>query len=380
MARVLILGGGFGGLAAANELRNLLDDEHEIILVDRRDRFFMGFAKLWDLVGARSLEEGSRPLANLNDRGIRFVQAEISAIDAEKKFIETSDGRIEGNFLVAALGSSYNRHQVSNLLAGGHNLYDAEDLPGMRRSLEGLKEGKIVFSILGLPYKCPPAPYEATFVVDDLIRRTNRRSDVQIEVYTPQPSPLPIAGPEASKKIATTLAERDIPLFPDHKAAGADGDSRILKFENGSSAEYTVLFGVPQHVAPDVISESGLTSDSGWIEPDRQTFSTRFDGVYAVGDCVQVTIATGQLPKAGVFAEAEGLVAARNIATEIQGGEPASFDGHGYCFLDWADGTGSYVEGNFFAEPKPDVAVSPPETKTIDAKLTFERERLERWL
>src|ERR687896_663258 len=138
MARVLILGGGFGGLAAANELRNLLADDHQITLVDRRDRFFVGFAKLWELAGTRSLDEGSRPLANLNDRGIEFVKAEISEIDPEKKAVATTEGRLEADFLLIALGSSFNPGQVSKLLPGGHNLYDAEALPEMRRNLDSL--------------------------------------------------------------------------------------------------------------------------------------------------------------------------------------------------------------------------------------------------
>ncbi|MEO7837013.1 MAG: NAD(P)/FAD-dependent oxidoreductase, partial [Acidimicrobiales bacterium] len=77
MARVLILGGGFGGLAAARELRSLLPTSDEIVLVSSSDRFFMGFAKLWDLAGLRSLEAGTRRLDALAARGIRFVHAEV---------------------------------------------------------------------------------------------------------------------------------------------------------------------------------------------------------------------------------------------------------------------------------------------------------------
>lgn len=252
-------------------------------------------------------------------------------------------------------------------------------MPSIRRDLEEIRDGKIAVGILGLPYKCPPAPYEAAFMIDELLRKTDRRSSIEMEVYTPQPSPLPIAGPEASKKIATTLEERGISLNPEHKTTAVDPERKALHFENGSEAKYDLLLGVPAHVAPKVLAESGLLGDSGWIEPDRATLSTSFEGVYAVGDCTALTIATGQLPKAGVFAEAEGKVAAQNIVAAIQGGAGTEFDGHGYCFLDWSDGTGPYVRGNFFAEPKPAVEVSPPDPKTLEAKEKFEREKLEGW-
>lgn len=378
MAQVLILGGGFGGLAAAHILRSSLDEEHEITLVDRGNRFFVGFAKLWDLAGTRSLDQGSFPLTNLTEKGIRFIQTEISAIQPETKTVQTTDGELQADYLLVALGAAFSEAHSSGLTGkGSHNLYDADSLPGIRRDLQEIREGKIVVGVMGLPYKCPPAPYEAAFIVDHLLRKTDRRSSIEMEVYTPQPSPLPIAGPEASKKIAATLEEREIALNPEHKTTAVDGNT--LHFDNGAEAHFDLLLGVPGHVAPKVVVGSGLAGDSGWIEPDRATLSTSFQGVYAVGDCTALTIATGQLPKAGVFAEAEGKVAAQNILADIQGGERAKFDGHGYCFLDWSDGTGSFVQGDFFAEPKPAVAVSPPDAKTLEAKEKFEREKLEAW-
>ena len=81
MARVLILGGGFGGLAAAHELRSNLPDGDEIVVVARDDRFYMGFAKLWDLGRVSPLADSTRSLTALESHGIRFVHADITAID-----------------------------------------------------------------------------------------------------------------------------------------------------------------------------------------------------------------------------------------------------------------------------------------------------------
>ena len=83
MHRVLVLGGGFGGIAAAVALRERLDPADEVVLVERRPTFVMGLRKNWALVGSSTLAEGERSLASLGDRGIRVVPGTIEAIDPE---------------------------------------------------------------------------------------------------------------------------------------------------------------------------------------------------------------------------------------------------------------------------------------------------------
>ena len=73
MKRVLILGGGFGGIATARRLKQMLDDKDEVILVDRRDYFMVGFRKTWALTGQSTLEEGQRPLDSLTSLGVRVM-------------------------------------------------------------------------------------------------------------------------------------------------------------------------------------------------------------------------------------------------------------------------------------------------------------------
>jgi sulfide:quinone oxidoreductase len=377
VARCLILGAGFGGLAAAHELRASLGDEDRVTVVANSDRFFAGLAKLWDIVGLRPLEQGSRPLARLRERGIEFFQAEITGIDAERRTVETTGGVLEGDYLVVALGAAFDPTQVRQLDGSAHNLYDAGALPAIRRDLEVLDRGAIVVAVLGAPYKCPPAPYEATLLIDDWLRRRGSRDSVAMTVFTAQPSALPVAGPDASARVAQTLAQRGIAFHSDHKPAGVERGS--IRFENGRVERFDMLLAVPRHVAPAVVADGPLAGPSGWIEPDPRTLRTSFEGVYAVGDCISVPLAKGQLPKAGVFAEAHGRIAARNIIAEIQGGTEAEFDGRGYCFMELGDGTAAYVEGDFLAEPEPDVRMSEPDEETFRAKQAFERERLEAW-
>lgn len=380
MARVVVLGGGFGGLEAARELRSALPADDEVVLVSASDRFFMGFAKLWDLAGLRALEAGTRPLGALEPGGVRFVHAEVTAIDPASVSASTTAGPLAGDALVVALGTVPSPDHLRLLAAmGGHNLYDADALPAMHAALDGVTSGRVVVAILGGPFKCPPAPYEAALLVDERLRRRGVRDRVAVDLVTPQPMTLPAAGPDASRLVAGYLAERGIGLLDRRVVSGVD-DGPTLRFEGGESLELSVLLGVPAEKAAPAVATSPLAGASGFVEPDPATLRTAHPGVYAVGDCTTIPTATAHLPKAGVFAAAQARVAARNVAAELHGGDGARFDGHGTCFLELPGRRVAMVEGDFFAEPGPDVRLLPPSEEHFRAKQAYERDRLAEWL
>lgn len=380
MTHVLILGGGFGGLAAAHELRSLLPDA-EITLVDHTGHFYMGFAKLWDLAGIRPLEDGTAPLTRLEERGVRFVHAEVTRIDPENLRVETSEGALSGDALLVALGAGAAPSHLDLLRGdGAHDLYDGAQLSAMHADLDRIDGGSVLIAILGVPYKCPPAPYEAALFVDELLRGRGVRDAVRMAVVTPQPMTLPVAGPDASRYVAGHLDERGIELKSNREVTAVDGDRRVVQFDDGSEFEYRLLLGVPACVPPPVVRDSPLAAPSGWIEPDRHMLRTSFDRVYAVGDCTLIPTAKGQLPKAGVFAASEGQVAARNIAADLVGGDRANFDGHGFCFLELPGKRVAYVEGDFFAESGPAVHMTEADEEQFRRKQEFEQARLADWL
>ena len=376
MAKVMILGGGFGGLAAAHELRRRLHSEHEITLVADDDRFFVGYAKLWDLVGTRPLAQGTRRLGTLDAQGIRFVNARITSIDPVRRAVETSAGSLVADYMIVALGAAGDREKLGAAEHGAHDLYDPDRLPAMRSELERLDNGRVVVAVLGMPYVCPPAPYEAALLVEEHLRRLGVRDRVEVVIATPMPSPLPMAGPDVDELVANGLAGRGIDLRTGLQVSEIDTRARVASFADGTTLDYTLLFGIPRAVPPAVIAQSPLAGEDSWIWPDPETGSTAFDGVYAVGDCTAVE----NLPRAGVFAEGLGRAAGSSVAAEIDGGGVTTYDGVGYCFLEFNGRRAAALEGKFFAKPKPLLRMAEPDAETYDRKQAFETERLREWL
>ncbi len=374
MASILILGGGFGGLAAAHELRARLPADHEVTVVAADDRFYAGFAKVWDLVGTRPLEQGTASLSRLDQHGIHFVQTRVTAIDPSQRRVETEAGSLSADFLLVALGAGPGPERFLKLQGPAHDLYNANELPQMRADLAHLDAGRLVVTILGAPYKCPPAPYEAALLLDEHLRGRGIRDAIELVVTTPQPMTLPAAGPEISHFVAEALKDRDIELRTEQRVRAIDVDSRTVSFADRGQLEYALLLAVPQAIPPQVVADSPLAGEGGWIQPDRETLLTSFERVYAAGDCT-----ASPPPKAGIFAETEARVAARNIAAEIAGGARDRFDGTGYCFLEFPGQRASTLEGHFFAQP-PEVRLAEPDTETFARKQAFETERLRDWL
>jgi sulfide:quinone oxidoreductase len=374
MASILILGGGFGGLAAAHELRTRLPDNHEVTVVAADDHFYIGFAKLWDLVGTRPLEQGTASLSTLKQHGIRFVRTRVTAIDPSERRVDTESGSFSADFLLVALGAGSGPERFLRLRGPAHDLYDANELPQMRADLAHLDAGTLVVAILGAPYKCPPAPYEAAFLLDEHLRGRGVRDAIELVVTTPQPMTLPAAGSDISQFVAEALEDRGIERRTEHSVQAIDVETRTLSFAHGGRLQYALLLAVPQALPPQVVADSPLAGEGGWIQPNRETLLTRFERVYAAGDCT-----ASPPPKAGIFAEAEARVAARNIAAEIDGGASDRFDGTGHCFLEFAGQRASALEGQFFAQP-PEVRLAEPDTETFARKQAFETERLRDWL
>ncbi len=378
---ILVLGGGIGGVVAASRLRRALPREHRVVLVEREADHLFQPSLLWLMLGQRTAAQIVRPIARLARRGIETVRGSVERIDPARRTVVVNGKEQTADYLVIALGAELAPEAIPGLAQAGHNLYSLAGAQALSAARAKFQRGRIVLLVSAMPFKCPAAPYEAAMLLADDFRRRGVRAAVSIDVYTPEPGPMPVAGPEVSKQVRQMVESKGISYHPEHSVTQVDAGKKHITFANGASAEYDLLVYVPPHRAPPVVKEAGLLGPSGWVTVDRATLATSFAGVFAIGDVTGIPLAIGKpLPKAGVFAHGQAEVVARNIAAEINAA-PASarFLGHGECFVETGAGRAGYGSGNFYAEPAPQIALRPPGRLLHLGKLLYEKFWLYRW-
>lgn len=378
---IAVLGGGVGGLVAANTLRRLLPAEHRVVLVERERRHAFAPSFLWLMVGARRQDQVARDLATLTAPGVEIVQGEVVGIDVPGQRVETTRAPIRYDYLVLALGADYAPESVPGLDSTAHTFYTWSGAETLRQALSAFPErgGTVAVAVCGLPYKCPGAPHEGAMLIADYFRRRGRRAEIHL--FTPEPQPLVVAGPVLGAAVREMLRARSVVFHPLHKVSAVDGAARRLQFEGQESVTFDLLVTIPPHRGPRVAREAGLTNDAGWVPVDRTTLRTRYENVYAIGDMTTVPI-PGRwkpdvpllLPKAGVFAHGQGEVVAHRIAAEVAGAPAAAeFDGYGYCMLEAGGRIAGMAFGNFFAEPTPQIGLKRPGQAWHWGKVLFEQ-------
>ncbi len=370
--RLLIIGGGFGGAAAARTLRSLLGGEHSVTLVDRQRRAYLCGSLPWLIVGQRQPQKISRSLGALIQRGVNYVQAEVEGIDVLRQRVQTSAGALPYDYLIVATGAEYDWNAVPGSTQA-HSFYNLDTARKLRDALRRFRQGRIVIAVSRLPYKCPPAPYEAAMLLDSAFAERGVRRGIDIHVFTPEPTPLAILGPAASGAFKERLAKRGITIHTGQTLKEVGPDDRGTMFLSGETMSADLLITVPAHRAPAILREAGLTNGTGWVPVEPGTLATQSEGIYAVGDATFLPMGNGApLPKTGVFASAEGELVGHNLAAEITGGAKARFTGDGFCFVDYGGSKAALVMGGFLAEGAPQVAMLSPSVKWHRRKVRFE--------
>ncbi|HEU0246649.1 MAG TPA: FAD/NAD(P)-binding oxidoreductase [Gaiellaceae bacterium] len=378
---VLVLGGGTGGIVAAHRLRRELGRDDRVVVLERDPVYRFAPSFLWVLTGARRPEQISADLGRLRRRGIEFIEAEARAIDTDARRVETSNGPLAYERVVVALGAELAPDLLAGFAEAAHSVYTLDGALDAASALEAFDGGRVAVLVSRLPYKCPAAPYETALLAEALLRKRGVRERSSVEVYTPEPLPMPTAGPETGEAVRGLLESRGIDFHPERMVERIEPGTRELLFEGGERVPFDLLLGIPPHRAPAVVRASPLAGPSGFIPVDRATLATAVEGVDAIGDVTSIAIAGGRfLPKAGVFAHGQAEVVAKRIAAELAGRTPsARFDGKGACFLEMGDGSAAYASGDFYAEPRAHVRMRRPGRHWHLGKVAFERYWLWRW-
>ena len=378
---IVILGGGFGGLVAVQQLRRMLPPEHRVVVVERHNTFSLSPFNMRFMVGEiKDRREVERPLSELASKGIEWVHDEILEVDPSARKVRTSSGTLEGDYLIIALGAEKDGSSIPGFAEAAYNLYDADQALLIHKPLQELDTGRAIVLVCRSPFSCPAAPYEAAFLMDSTFRSKGNRQQVEVAVYTPELKPMAGAGPAMGDAVIGMLKEHDIKYNPQQKVQRIESGDRKIVFEDGETS-FDLLVGIPPHTVPKVVREAGLTDETGWIPVEIDTLETRYPSVFAIGDVTSIKQPnpTGlSLPKAGVFADEQGRVVATNIAAKLRGEDKSKkFDGKGFCYIEAGDGQAAYGSGNFYGYPGPIVYLEPPSQKLHEERKRLELDQLE---
>jgi sulfide dehydrogenase [flavocytochrome c] flavoprotein chain len=323
-ARVVVVGGGYGGATAAKYVRLLSDHKIDVVLVEPNDAFVSCPISNLVLGGSRQLAEVTTPYTNLSRRhGVTVVKDTVTRIEAQKKTVTLAGGAtIAYDKLVVSPGIDLLYAQVEGLQAAHAagtvlNAWKAgPETVALRRQLEAMPDGgTYVLTIPEAPYRCPPGPYERACQVAWYFRNAKPRSKVLVLDANPD---VTSKGP-LFKRVWAEQYKGILEYRPQHKATAVDPRAGLVKFEVQEDVKANVLNVVPPMRAGAIAVQAGLNNQANnrWCGVDYLTFeSTAAKDVHVLGDSIQ--IAPG-MPKSGHMANNHAKVAAAAIVAQLSG-------------------------------------------------------------
>ena len=383
--RIVILGGSFGGLSAAYELRRHLSPERaEITLVAKDERFSFVPSFPWVAMGRRSLEQISFPLAApLASRQVRFANETVTGIDTDAKVVTTARREHPYDFLVIATGHRSANEAVPGLGpfdGPGHSPMSApetEELAGAVRSLLSGPGPVVVGAAPGA--SCIGPVYELAFGLDHLLRRRGLRHHVPITVLTPEPF-LGHMGMGGAGKIRqlleAALEERDIAYRT--SIAITKITREAVETEGLPPTPSVCSIVIPSLAGVEAVAMSrGLSNPKGFVPVDNHYRHQLADGVYAVGVAVALppadeTPVPVNFPKTGHMTEQMAEIAATDIAARIDGHEGPTAELSARCVLDMGD-RGVYMAVDPVRPPRDKIPTVSKGRPWLLAKQAFER-------
>ena len=302
---ILVLGGGWGGLTAAHALRGMLSPDYRIAVIEKRQSFIFYPSFIRAIIGEKTdLDYVESPLKNLLRKDLEIINEEVIRINPETKTVYTNSQTIEADFIIIAMGAELYPETIPGFKDYSMNLYDTKGAFDIHKKLNNFTKGKIAFLITRTPFRCPTAPYEAALLTAWFMQEKGVRQDVEISIYTQEKQPMPVAGHQIGEAFNQILKSHNINYYPEHSVIKIEGESNKILFSNNKEASYDLLIAVPPHGAPKSIIDSGLIDSTGYIPTHPQTMqildntdelTTRYPGVFAIGDIAAIRLLNGRL-------------------------------------------------------------------------------------
>jgi len=382
--RVVIIGGSFGGLTTAYELRKHLSHRDCEITLLSKDRRFVFIPSLpWVTLGSRTLDQVSfdleKPLAR---KRVGFVPAAVQRIDPQAQKVITDHDEYSYDFLVIATGHRSANEAVPGLGpfdGPGHSLMSPPEAEEARQALGVFLEQPSHMVVGCAPgASCIGPAYEFAFELDHLLRKRKMRHKVPMTLVTPEPylGHFGVGGiGRARQYLEGELEARDINYCT--SAAVSSISESLVELADGTSLESAFSLIIPPLAGVKAVAESpGLSNPKGFVPVDERYRHNEFPNIYAVGVAVAFppvdeTPVPVNFPKTAHMTEQMAAIAAHNIAADIKGGEKESHDLFAECILDMGD-TAAHMKADPMRPPR-NIAKVTEGRRWLWTKRLFER-------
>jgi sulfide:quinone oxidoreductase len=358
MERVLILGGGVGGTIVANllsrKLRRQIEDEVvAVTVVDQLGNHLYQPGFMYIAFGNEQERNLSRPERSLLDSRIKLIVGEATGVNADARTVTLADGQVlVYDQLVLATGSRIAPEEIEHFDTDAHHFYTADAARRLRTALDAFTGGSIVVGIAGMPYKCPPAPLEVSFLIEAELRARGLRDRSEVHFCSPIGRAFTI---ETVSEMATpVLEEKGIELHTFFNVEAIDPARKVVQSLEGEELHYDLLILVPPHHGAQFLIDSGLApAPGGWLPTDHHTLLVGGrSNVYALGDATDLP-----LSKAGSTAHFEAPVVAERIAAKLTDRpldeKHGNYTGRVMCFFEIGDGKGTLLRFDYDHPPQP---------------------------
>ena len=349
--RIVIIGGGVGGTLLANLLaKDLSSDQASITVIDEFGQHLYQPGWLYVPFGEEQAGKLRKKERGLLRKEVELVVERVMSIDPVSKSIELAGRKVVPyDILVLATGSRVAPEEVPGYADGAHHFYTSDASIKLKARLEAFEGGRLVVGVADIPYKCPPAPLEFIFKVDEYLDKRNLRDKTELVYLSPINRVFTIES--VSEFVTPMLEERNIRFEVFFNTEEIDPAAKKVTSLEGDEIDYDLLVMVPPHRGSQVIISSGLGDKQGWLPTDRHTMEvTGLDSVYALGDATDIPVS-----KSGSAAHFQAKVLTERISATVRGqtGDLPVYDGHVLCFLETGYGQATQLAFDFEHPPVP---------------------------
>nr|WP_063692567.1 NAD(P)/FAD-dependent oxidoreductase [Bradyrhizobium stylosanthis] len=381
-ARVVVVGGGFGGAACARALKRAQADL-QIILIEPNAVFTSCPFSNEVIAGLRDIDAQQFGYDKIAADGITVIGQAVAAIEPQQRSLLTADGvALPYDRLVLSPGIDFHLEAMP-----GYDEAASERMPHawkagaqtllLRRQLEAMEDGgTVVIAIPANPSRCPPAPYERASLIAHYLKTKKPRSKVLVLDAKDNFSQQRLFE-KAWKELYGDMIER-IGLSQGGRVTSVDAATRTIVTEFGN---YTpdVASVIPPQRAARIAEIAGAADHTGWCPIDPVTFESKLvKNIHVIGDaCLG-----GGIPKSASAASAQGKACATAIVALLAGRTPEAPRLTGVCYNTVAPDYGFSLAGNY--QPRGDIfaEVEGGATSPVDAPRELrarEAAEAERW-